>query len=1324
VFFVLVVISFSIISPITQTLPLQTNENDLSSTNKNLNNQESSYSPQKRSKLTAEEENIDSFNVNPKSGRWNVSETGNSSDTIINSNLRLVTTEDTEGELSQYFMRRELQKTDGNFEYRYKTNLTNQRIIDTDYFTINGDALDFNDSSEFFTTVVGDFDTFNDGTNESWDPIGGSTTINNYANEYLNVSRTSSDFRVQIDRSGLGINGTKYKWLTIEFNTTRDLARVDVTDGTNNVCADITTYARGIMHSWSCNLDDDPDWGASENRLIVQFEFNNTGVGDFVLVNMINLYENEGGDKEGFAGLTGEYQEIEFGYYTGIVASGTHDNVSTATSYTIDPDIYFNFEMRIKASEAVNYSLYAHEVSGNNYSISNEFSLTKDTWETRTLNLSQDATYPTLTSVDYFYLYIVDESGNLEGDEQIFIDYLIVQKEEIDATEQDFVIGFWDETNQVSYANITHHFFNATTFRWEIELYDNNQNIASYYYSDNQTETDAGYAAVDTEVFVDALNSITTEWSTGGSNPYLDAVDNTNFITVDGWNELFVDGWTNTSNQWNENGVTPYLDIVDTTNNITTQNSSFLESWFTFSDTAISYTTDFTTELAIYVLEGDGNDDLQWSIDTNGDNSSEYNGVIQNPTSGWYITSVGLSTKTEINNARLALTKLVSGTSNNITVDSAKFNIFHDELIHRWFTFANISSNHVDDFTTELAIYVLEGDGNDDLQWSIDTNGDNFAECQGILVNPTSGWYEITLASNCLDTQTKINNARLALIYKVNSIAYDIKIDAAKLLITHESTIDSSSCFNAYCRVKVNYNTYESEFSFEMKTDNADRIFLADWTDDFITFNPNPAMFQIEVSPILFVANTVTYFGKLETWIDFITAPFEKRDWIQTNRPTDTDFLHDSPLASNVQDDLLDSSTWELVVPLLDAFSGNLAIEQTTLTGNPVADVGQFGNLTFKVYTVDGSTGTRNEAVEFQLSYNLPIAFGPSRAIHAIVETEETEIYNSNNIVATVDNNFGFSCVNHQDRSLIICDWIFSSALTGETIVMGNGTFTADNPYSQEFIFEIDHNYNITGDGLLDLKLENFDFITADLWQGLSATWDVISKAGAAGLPLDPLSTALLFIADTFKPILNAIKGAIDGLVNTLSPLFDGIVNALQPIWNVLSTGLDALGQWLSDILNKLAEIAVLFVEALLDFLSDFVDAITALGSLFLDNLLDLLPWGIGDWIRTFANIDITGVVTELFDLIAFLLSLTQFGVIAIALGLTAYMFFIPFANDRDINDNVGIMIHNAMHLHGWDWTTGLGNITIPIRINMFIIWVILIALLGWISYILPFSLW
>jgi len=139
---------------------------------------------------------------------------------------------------------------------------------------------------------------------------------------------------------------------------------------------------------------------------------------------------------------------------------------------------------------------------------------------------------------------------------------------------------------------------------------------------------------------------------------------------------LYVDGITNTSTGWTFHGPTPALNSIGG-GYITTSTNSAVRRWFTFQNTA-STVDSLTVSLSVYVTAGDGNDDLQWRIDTNGDNTAEYTGTINNPTgSRWWNTGTisGLTTGALVNSSRVSFTYVSSGTANTMTIDAAQLNV-------------------------------------------------------------------------------------------------------------------------------------------------------------------------------------------------------------------------------------------------------------------------------------------------------------------------------------------------------------------------------------------------------------------------------------------------------------------------------------------------------------------------------------------------------------------------------------------------------------------------------------------------------------------------
>lgn len=115
-----------------------------------------------------------------------------------------------------------------------------------------------------------------------------------------------------------------------------------------------------------------------------------------------------------------------------------------------------------------------------------------------------------------------------------------------------------------------------------------------------------------------------------------------------------------------DQGDSSYLDI--------TKGGGYAR-WYTFDDT-VGDAGIYTVNISIYVILGDGNDDINWYIDTSGDDNSEYDGQFVDPTSGnWYTMSVGDLSQAEVNYARLMLESIASGKHGDHEIDIVRLGI-------------------------------------------------------------------------------------------------------------------------------------------------------------------------------------------------------------------------------------------------------------------------------------------------------------------------------------------------------------------------------------------------------------------------------------------------------------------------------------------------------------------------------------------------------------------------------------------------------------------------------------------------------------------------
>jgi len=115
-----------------------------------------------------------------------------------------------------------------------------------------------------------------------------------------------------------------------------------------------------------------------------------------------------------------------------------------------------------------------------------------------------------------------------------------------------------------------------------------------------------------------------------------------------------------------------FLDTVDATEYLDITKGGGHARWYPFGDTTETF-SDGSITLYVYVIYGDGNDDLNWFIDTTGDDTGEFSGQISNPVSGWYDTGVitDFDSDTEYDAARMQLTSIASAQHLDHEIDAA-----------------------------------------------------------------------------------------------------------------------------------------------------------------------------------------------------------------------------------------------------------------------------------------------------------------------------------------------------------------------------------------------------------------------------------------------------------------------------------------------------------------------------------------------------------------------------------------------------------------------------------------------------------------------------
>ena len=108
--------------------------------------------------VASEEENIDTFDVHPGSGRWTID--ADEQTDLVDDSLYVIDDVNNDSSESDFFINRGLSKTDGKTDYRMK-------------------AEGGGNQTEYFRDVIGDRCDFEEGDDEEWDDIDASSSVAN-----------------------------------------------------------------------------------------------------------------------------------------------------------------------------------------------------------------------------------------------------------------------------------------------------------------------------------------------------------------------------------------------------------------------------------------------------------------------------------------------------------------------------------------------------------------------------------------------------------------------------------------------------------------------------------------------------------------------------------------------------------------------------------------------------------------------------------------------------------------------------------------------------------------------------------------------------------------------------------------------------------------------------------------------------------------------------------------------------------------------------------------------------------------------------------------
>lgn len=348
-------------------------------------------------------------------------------------------------------------------------------------------------------------------------------------NNYLttNASLTS---QISYQRTSLSIDSAIYKYPVVEFYTNVTPANITLYNlAGQSVCSNSTTLTTG-WQLFSCSSVS--NWSGTQTGYNITFYFSSSSNIN-LLLNFIGLYDSSLSNTENWNvpnSYVYNYVDPQ-GYLVNHIFNTSSGLSSYTTGLSINTNIYKYLTIRIKADSDTN----RYFILGQNIGIIPGTQV-NTSFQIFTFDLTSNPNWiGTITSLNIYY---VRSSGlaNPLTDSIFTIDYILLTA--APQQQQPFQIGLLNPTTFQPTLNVTQVFFNASTFRWQVELYDSYGTIAAYAYSTNQTfSANTFYRGKLT--FVVETSTLEIKITTDGGSNLFDAVYPDNFVVTNPQNTFF-----------------------------------------------------------------------------------------------------------------------------------------------------------------------------------------------------------------------------------------------------------------------------------------------------------------------------------------------------------------------------------------------------------------------------------------------------------------------------------------------------------------------------------------------------------------------------------------------------------------------------------------------------------------------------------------------------------------------------------------------------------------------------------------------------------------
>lgn len=315
---------------------------------------------------------------------------------------------------------------------------------------------------------------------------------------------------------------------------------------------------------------------------------------------------------------------------------------------------------------------------------------------------------------------------------------------------------------------------------------------------------------------------------------------------------VYVNIFDPTDIAWDEIGDTPYLDSVDTNHRIEATIKDILESWFEFADlSSLGWLKQVVLELYCRCVDQNGKQYVRAYIHDGASEQQVTGDFPPNATWGWKALGIPniIDTWAKINLAKLKLKKFTSGAIEwrDMPVDgfidqggwtrvgASPYLDVQDQPTNRIYT--NTDNDVIGDFTfedvpaegwsggTPITLYIFcVQEGTDETVDVEIWDGASWQAAGTITPNPVTFSYKTLDVSSILNSEAKLNAAKVRFTYHKSGAAHNVHIDYAYLYLPCFPVAEKVEV--ACARLRIDYYEDGEEIT---KDPTANEVETAGW---------------------------------------------------------------------------------------------------------------------------------------------------------------------------------------------------------------------------------------------------------------------------------------------------------------------------------------------------------------------------------------------------------------------------------------------------------------------------------------------------------------